>query len=569
MKKYLFILLLLLATVILKAQTPTVAELQPTGDHITWYDAATGGNIVIKTALLVNGRHYYASQTVNGVESTARLDVTVTLVTVAAPTAGTHTPSQTQLVWNWNTVSGATGYKWSATNLYSSATDMGTAVTKTETGLTCNTAYSRYVWAYNGSGCVSAVTTLTKTTSSCVSAPTLTTDAVTTIGATTATFNGNITAINGANATTRGFKYSTTNGFDAANTGTNISESGTFGTGAFSLIPSSLTSTTTYYVVAYATNSAGTTYGSQVTFTTVVYTVWTLTNASATGRTGPTQAQVNTAYSGTSLAGVVTINTQGIQEWTVPTTGTYRIDAFGAKGGDTYLVFRTGGNGANIKGDFSLTSGETIKIVVGQIAANYAGIDQFQGGGGGGGSFVWKSAGNTLLIAAGGGGGAGSNQGIASYNGASGVTSNSGSASNGQFVSAGGTSGNGGGENTGDGGHGHGGSAGGGWLSDGASTLSLAEGGYSILYGAAVGGRNGSYASNSYGSDGGFGGGGGAVIAGGGGGGYSGGGAGNQPNSVGWCENGGGGGGSYNSGTNPSNTAGSNGGNGQVIITKL
>lgn len=168
MKKYLLISLLLLATVVLKAQTPTLAELQPTGNHITWYDAATGSNVVLKTSLLVNGRHYYASQTVNGVESTARLDVTVTLVTVAAPTAGTHTPSQTQVVWNWNTVSGATGYKWSATNLYSSATDMGTAVTKTETSLTCGTSYTRYIWAYNASGCVSSVTTLTQTTSACV-----------------------------------------------------------------------------------------------------------------------------------------------------------------------------------------------------------------------------------------------------------------------------------------------------------------------------------------------------------------------------------------------------------------
>jgi hypothetical protein len=265
---------------------------------------------------------------------------------------------------------------------------------------------------------------------------------------------------------------------------------------------------------------------------------------------------------------LVTINTQGIQEWTVPATGTYRIDAFGAKGGDTYQVFRTGGNGSEIKGDFSLTAGEILKIVVGQIAANYAGIDQFQGGGGGGGSFVWKSAGNTLLIAAGGGGGAGSNQGT-SYDGASAVTSNSGSASNGQFVSPGGTSGNGGGENTGDGGHGHGGSAGGGWLSDGASTLSYGEGGYSILYGNGIGGRNGSILSNNYGSDGGFGGGGGAVVAGGGGGGYSGGGAGNQPSSGGWIENGGGGGGSYNAGSNQINTAGSNSGHGQVIITKL
>ena len=51
------------------------------------------------------------------------------------------------------------------------------------------------------------------------------------------------------------------------------------------------------------------------------------TNASATGRTGPTQSQLNTAYSGTDLSGNVTIITQGFQEWTVPYTGTYSIQA--------------------------------------------------------------------------------------------------------------------------------------------------------------------------------------------------------------------------------------------------
>ena len=56
---------------------------------------------------------------------------------------------------------------------------------------------------------------------------------------------------------------------------------------------------------------------------TQAQTTYTFTNCAATGRSGPTQTQVNAAYSGTSLAGAVTINTQGIQEWTVPVTGNY------------------------------------------------------------------------------------------------------------------------------------------------------------------------------------------------------------------------------------------------------
>ncbi len=86
--------------------------------------------------------------------------------TAPSPSYGIHAPSQTQIIWNWNTVTGATGYKWSTTNDYSNATDMGTATTKTETGLTCNTPYTRYVWAYNSCGNSTPVT-LNATTSAC------------------------------------------------------------------------------------------------------------------------------------------------------------------------------------------------------------------------------------------------------------------------------------------------------------------------------------------------------------------------------------------------------------------
>jgi uncharacterized protein (TIGR02145 family) len=94
------------------------------------------------------------------------LTQTTSLNPPAVPVAGTHVPAATQIVWNWNTVSGATGYKWGTTNVYASATDMGTAVTKTETGLTCNTAYTRYAWAYSACGNSTPVT-LTQTTSAC------------------------------------------------------------------------------------------------------------------------------------------------------------------------------------------------------------------------------------------------------------------------------------------------------------------------------------------------------------------------------------------------------------------
>jgi uncharacterized protein (TIGR02145 family) len=60
----------------------------------------------------------------------------------------------------------AIGYKWNTTNDYSSATDMGTSIAKTETGLDCNEAYTRFVWAY--SDCEHSLpVTLSQSTSSC------------------------------------------------------------------------------------------------------------------------------------------------------------------------------------------------------------------------------------------------------------------------------------------------------------------------------------------------------------------------------------------------------------------
>ena len=141
------------------------------------------------------------------------------------------------------------------------------------------------------------------------------------------------------------------------------------------------------------------------------------TNASSTGREGPTQAQINSAYSGTNLANKVTINTQGVQEWTVPATTVYTIDAYGAQGGNADGV---GGKGARMKGDFSLNKDDVIYILVGQKGLDsynrnfsYSGKSSNDGGGGGGGTFVVKKSGSSIsqattsdiLVIAGGGGG--------------------------------------------------------------------------------------------------------------------------------------------------------------------
>jgi hypothetical protein len=97
-----------------------------------------------------------------------------------------------------------------------------------------------------------------------VNAPTVTTQAVTEIETTTATGNGNVTSDGGGSITERGVCWNTSTGPTTSNS--KATSGGT--TGAFTASMTSLTASTLYYVKAYGINSAGTSYGGEVTFTT-------------------------------------------------------------------------------------------------------------------------------------------------------------------------------------------------------------------------------------------------------------------------------------------------------------
>ncbi len=59
----------------------TINDLVASGSNIKWYDAATGGSPLAGNTVLVNGNHYYASQTVGSCESVTRLNVTAVINT--------------------------------------------------------------------------------------------------------------------------------------------------------------------------------------------------------------------------------------------------------------------------------------------------------------------------------------------------------------------------------------------------------------------------------------------------------------------------------------------------------
>lgn len=96
----------------------TLSQLNVSGSTIVWYTAAVGGTILSANTILVNGTTYYASQTINGVESQNRLAVTVSLQN--SPTAPIFVSPQTSFCFTQNpilyTVSAipnATSYTWS------------------------------------------------------------------------------------------------------------------------------------------------------------------------------------------------------------------------------------------------------------------------------------------------------------------------------------------------------------------------------------------------------------------------------------------------------------------------
>jgi hypothetical protein len=83
-------------------------------------------------------------------------------------------------------------------------------------------------------------------------------------------------------------------------------------------------------------------------------------------------------------AAAVTFNYTGaIVNYTVPTTGIYTIDAFGAQGGiSTDLeVFNLGYQGGEVKANFNLAANTILSILVGQEGFSGG----YRNGGGGGG----------------------------------------------------------------------------------------------------------------------------------------------------------------------------------------
>jgi hypothetical protein len=233
------------------------------------------------TGLMAGTTYYVRAYATNSVGTGYGSQINFTTSPVILPTITTSTAlktSQSTATCGGTVSSGgggtitARGVCWSTssspTTALATKTNDGTGTgvfSSSITGLLENTTY--YIRAYATNSAGTAYGAQVSITIVPIVVPTITTTSVVSTSQTTATGGGNITNDGGGAVTSRGVCWSTT-----ANPTILLSTKTADGTGigTFTSSITGLTANTTYYIRAYATNSAGTAYGAQVSFSTTL-----------------------------------------------------------------------------------------------------------------------------------------------------------------------------------------------------------------------------------------------------------------------------------------------------------
>lgn len=266
----------------------------------------------------------------------------------------------------WNTSHNPT-----ITNDYTTDGSGSGSFTSSITGLSPNVIYFIRAYATNSVGTAYGneinFTTLTIL-------PTVNTSSVSDITYNSATCGGNVTDDGGATVTVRGVCWSTSQNPTVSDSYT------TDGTGvdSFSSSITSLSPVTTYYIRAYATNSAGTAYGNQIEFTTTEPILPTVTTISASSITE------NSAESGGNITddGGATIIARGVC-WSTSQnpmisdshttdgtgTGSFTSNITGLSPETTYYVraYATNSVGTAYGDEVSFASGSTVTDYDGNV----------------------------------------------------------------------------------------------------------------------------------------------------------------------------------------------------------
>jgi len=248
---------------------PTIANSKTTDGTGSGTFSSTITGLSPGTSYHIRAYATNSAGTAYGSDLTFTTSTIPTLITTAASLiTGTTATSGGNITSDGGASITSRGVCWSTTpnptianSKSTDGTGSGTFIS-TITGLTPVTTYHIRAYATNSAGTAYG-DDLTFSTSTAI--PTLITTVASLITATSATTGGNITSDGGAFVTSRGVCWSST----ANPTITNSKTTEGTGTGTFSSKITGLNPGTTYHIRAYATNSAGTAYGSDVTFTTI------------------------------------------------------------------------------------------------------------------------------------------------------------------------------------------------------------------------------------------------------------------------------------------------------------
>ncbi len=346
-------------------------------------DGSANGNFASSISGLLPGALYYVrAYATNSVGTSYGDEVSFTTdpviipsltTTVVSSVSSSSASSGGNITDDGGGTISARGVCWATTPapaISDSKTSDGTGTgsfTSNITGLLPGTSYHVRAYATNSAGTAYG-NDLVFTTDAII--PALTTTAAYNISLTSATSGGNITSNGGAVVATSGICWGTSHNPSRAGTHTNDGASiGIFTSSLTGLVPNTL-----YYVRAYATNSAGTAYGNEVSFTTDPIVVPILTTTAVSFITS------STALSGGNISddGGGTISARGVCWATTPApdisdnktsngtgTGSFTSSISGLMPGTSYHVraYATNSAGTAYGNDLVFTTDAVIPVL--------------------------------------------------------------------------------------------------------------------------------------------------------------------------------------------------------------
>jgi hypothetical protein len=337
---------------------------------ITYYIRAYATNSI--------GTRYGPEITLNTAQAVATLAATTTASSIGATTA----TSGGNITYNGGAVVITSGVVWSTTSsptiaLTTKTTDgtINGTYTSTMTGLTPGTLYYVRSYATNSVGTNYGVqTSFTTLNTATISA----TASATSITSSTATSGGTITSDGGAAVTARGVVYGTSSGASTYSVTTGTS-TGTYTSSLTDLLPA-----TTYFVRSFATNSVGTVYGTETSFTSIaIAPSLTTTVASSITKYAAIAGGTITSNGGSAITAsgicwstTATPTTSDIKTTDGTTSGTFTSAITGLTAGTTYYVraYATNEIGTSYGAAQSFTTLSTLTLpILPTVGSSYGG----------------------------------------------------------------------------------------------------------------------------------------------------------------------------------------------------